>query len=1541
MKHVDTFRLAILVWLSLAGILSSQVTAAAPAQTDKSVEVTSLKQLQTILSSSSFRSDEVKDLNITANGILVDQTVFTGTGTFRMHGGPLIRAEGFTETLLNIQPGSDVTIENTIDGAERGNINPPILVEENGTLRLIGEGRIQNARPQNGADNMGVFVNGTFILDGGTLSGNIGESDLIFIGGTFTFKNGRISDNETRSTIYFYKGAFNLYGNAIISGNKTEHEIFMGDSNPIQVYSALSGKLPVQLFNTDPFQSEIKEGAVLAQGAGNYLLSASDAAVFSIPTLESKGLFPKLASSANQIVLASSSTPGGSEITTPEELQKAIDEATGTADNPTVITIPKEGLRLTSKIIINGKYIRLTGGTIWNAVATATRMFEIKSGKLILENIILDGYGYPTQAPQYCTFVFIEGGEFILSKGAVLQNAKCHWDLLNAVVVKDGYFYMEDGMITKNTCELGGLIYVYGKGGFTMKGGHIYDNTVGKWGSVFISSNLRYYAGNITHNNNEDCLYVQGNFIVYGGNQNDMIDAIKIVKGGKILLASKLNISLRITELMGDFTEGEVIMQGTEGYTLTTQDLEKITLAKDINWILKLIDNTIILTKPSSEGISTPEELQKAIDEAPAGSLEKPTLITIPQAGIDFTRTVTIQGKHIRITANGGSFRNITTDDILFFDIQSGSLTLENTVLLGTVKGTNRYCSFAKVAQKAFLFMTDVTMQKALSEEKTWSMLRIYGSCTLKNCTITENTGAALIYIAAQGNCTIEGGKIQNNICSDSHYTHGLIYNFGELDYVSGVFTQNHAISLYSWGTSVLRNVQIKNYLSSLIKDEGSSIFVYQNIHLRPGQNIQDSFYLEDDGKGKQGYISIFEKITASIELVIHQPQEGWTVAKGIDYTLTSTDLEKFKLASSSAKGWTLKLINNTIVLTSTSSSGIDTQEKLQAAIDASNGTASAPATITIANKEILIYSSILIKNKYVKLTGGTLKNAASADLRMFDIRSGYLGLTHITLDGNQKQAHGYCTLIEMNGGNCEILEGTKLTQALARGGREAVVVVPQGKLTFKEGEISGNTSEGGDIVWVSGSGNFTMQGGSIKENTNSGRYIMAGIQMTNGAMALNGGQITDNSGSRYGVYATKPFTLAGGANLKEVIILNGESKLLIPSALKNTVTIGFMKSNMPSGTVVASGSNYTLTEPDAKKFTYRYANTYGFQLQNNQIVLVNLDAQNKTFTLKTTPSKGGTITLSKSTAKENELITVTAKPEKGKKLYADGLRYNNNKMTSTSQPDIYTFKMPPANVTVTADFIPELITVKPDTTDLGPADTNPIPEISDIGGLIEAFGGNGGDIDPNQPTDLIPTPKTLGKDNLPEPLSGQVKQGENGGDDVIGSLEQLISIVTKTTDGTPLKTKVIKRLASKTTLRIYLPDRLIVSEQLRASGTANYYILNQCEDQVTRIVPTFDAEANTLTFDTDKLGTFVVMNGRSTIANEHLSTNEIQVSVVDGEIRIEHLAAGDYYAIYDLSGKLLKKERSNGQTVRYLPEANGTYIVQSPSGTRKIYFSK
>ena len=430
MKHVDKFGLVIIVWLCLTGWLPIS------AKAGNSVEITSLKQLQVFLSSSTLKSDAVKDLNITANGILVDQTVSVESGTFRMHGGSLIRAEGFTETMLDIQEGANLTVENTIDGANIEAANKPLInIQKGGTFILSESGSLARAswistderttiatpipNPKEEFVILQSFVvsnNGTFIMDGGTISENTGGLTLLnnYSSGIFTLKKGSIKNNSC-STAINNVGTFNLYPNSFEISATGSIRL----NTPMNILSSLNKPLSISV--------ELKEGNIVAKGSGNYSLSQSDLSQLSISEIDKTDLILKL--NNNQILLATSSDPGTSEITTPEELQKAIDKATGTADSPTIITIPKEGIRLTSPLIIEGKYIKLTGGTIWNNMTEATRMFELKSGKLILENITFDGYYSATSAPQFCTFVFLLDGEFIMKEGVILQNAKCHFGM--------------------------------------------------------------------------------------------------------------------------------------------------------------------------------------------------------------------------------------------------------------------------------------------------------------------------------------------------------------------------------------------------------------------------------------------------------------------------------------------------------------------------------------------------------------------------------------------------------------------------------------------------------------------------------------------------------------------------------------------------------------------------------------------------------------------------------------------------------------------------------------------------------------------------------------------------------------------------------------------------------------------------------------------------------------------------------------------------------------------------------------------------------
>ena len=1526
MKKRYTRRFAVMMWLSLIGLLPMM------AQVTKPIEIKSMEQLQEVLSSPRLRSDAVTDLPITANGILVDKNVSVNAGSYRMHGGPLIRAEGYTGILLTVKAGGNIAIENTIDGANIDAQNMPLIqIEKEGILSLEKDGVFKNNK---GIEHALCLLNyGLFNLNGGTITGNLGGGNHVIANfGVANLNSGQIVKNEASGSVYVGSPGTVSLNSSNVTLNGTDATLFVERGSPLKLTSSLKYEITIE--------TVMDEGDIVAVGSGNYRLTENDLAKMIHKSTQHPDLVFKLEN--NQVILSKPSS-GTGEITTPEELQDAINKAPGTVNNPTVIEI-KGDITLTKTIEITNKYVILTGGTISNGITTdPATLFKINSGQLIFQKITIDGGNTGPAMPYHMScLVNLQGGTVIMNEGAILTGAGLTGDV-SAVWIFKGEFIMNGGQITKNYfyggLSMASVVSIY-DGSFTMNGGEIFNNVGSDYyivGLFGYSSKVKFvFNGGMIYQNTGGYLRLAtGDFIIDKNTPDQFIrDAIQIQSESVIYIKQRLLFTLTIQfNVNWTIPDNFVLARGYSGYQITEDDLKKIKLPD--GYTLVLSNNTIIIKKSGSSGeITDVDGLQAAIDAASVGSIDNPTLITINKS-FAITKTILIKKKHIKLTGETLTAGVTTANYCRMFDVMDGgALILEKITLDGKF---GSYCSFARVdASSSFIMHSQAILQSAQSGEN-WLSLEIAGSFVMDGGTIRNNVGnkCPVIYLAPTSKWTYTGGNIIDNKSTVDNAVYSIVTSLGQATLKTCEIIGNSGIAILCGGSINIDGASFSQNTCALGLSTKGTVYVKNN----RGLNDQ-VYYLSESGTN---YLAIQSSLVADININVVSTvvKEGFVLAKGSGYTLTESDLKRFVLTSALAKNWIVKLVDNTVVLSKEgSSSDIDTQEKLQAAIDASKGTASAPATITIS-KEILIYRSILIRNKYVKLTGGILKNAASADLRMFDVGSGYLGLTNITLDGNKKNATGYCTLIEMNGGSCELLEGTTLTNALARGGSDAVVSIAHGSLAFKAGSISGNTSEGGDVIWVSGSGNFSMTGGSVTGNNNSGRYIMAAIEMTYGVMNLSGGSIGNNSGNRYGLYVTKPFTLGGNAKIEEVIILSGEGKILVSSALKNKVTIGYMKTNMPSGTIVASGTgNYKLTEADVKQFTYRYANTYSFSLSGNDIVLTNLDAVNKLFNVKVETYKDGILSVDRATAKENELVTVTVKPASGKKLYTEMLRYNDvNKLTSTNKENVYTFKMPPANVLVTASFIPEQVHVEPvDTAGAGfKPDDDLIPDgaISDLETLIDRLGGG------NPPMDMKPEANPVPENKLSDPLSDAVDKAKGNGDDVIGSLAELITLVTKNTSGVVLTTEVLYALPSKVTLRVYLPNRLIVSEQLRASGTSNYYILNECEGNVTRIEPTYDPNENTLMFSTDKLGTFVVLNENTPTANGGIVKDNVQISVVEGQIVVKGLQHGAYYTIYDFSGRLLKRAVYKGETVLYRPELSGSYIIDYSSGSRKVFFSK
>jgi hypothetical protein len=147
-------------------------------------------------------------------------------------GNTISRGVGCQNSLFTVV--GELTLGNganllTIDG-NNSNAQSP-LIEVNGKLTMKNNVTIKNNRnPANDGNSGGVRVQGgTFIMDGGTISGNeaYNGSGVYIQGGSFTMNGGTITDNGINSGhfgggVYLVSGTFTMQTGAEISHNEAE-----------------------------------------------------------------------------------------------------------------------------------------------------------------------------------------------------------------------------------------------------------------------------------------------------------------------------------------------------------------------------------------------------------------------------------------------------------------------------------------------------------------------------------------------------------------------------------------------------------------------------------------------------------------------------------------------------------------------------------------------------------------------------------------------------------------------------------------------------------------------------------------------------------------------------------------------------------------------------------------------------------------------------------------------------------------------------------------------------------------------------------------------------------------------------------------------------------------------------------------------------------------------------------------------------------------------------------------------------------------------
>lgn len=906
MKRTNLFTRILLIGLCF---LSSHVMALAQGQGKEPVRISTQEELLDVLSSPLRAGEEIMDIFIEKDLLVDTVVVVRNTTPIRIHGNAFIRDKGFSESIFVLEYGTNLTLESDIDGANGVSDEPEIVVREGATFCLSGS-NITNVTHSKAL--MGIIENaGTMRMEGGTF----GEytcfqviSDVLkyccLNTGTLTLVGGNIN------------GKISNRGKIIINQSASQpinvEEILCGDT-PLEIVSSLYTRLP--LFKGNPLvaNSGFKNGETVAQGGSSYQLKESDreCIVFSGTNIVTE-------LSGNQIRVKSG---GSGPIAGEFDLQALVDQATGTAQAPTLITVPEEGISLSKTVTVKDKHVKITGGQITADFSETEwlKMFVVESGSLTLEDITLDGNRQenPVQAEKTCTFILQKGGVCHLEDGVRMRNAWGHMDYLNALILQKGTTYVHDGcFISDNLCLLGGCVYVDKEAILVMDGGMIFGNNPIQgeywYGGVYVAGQLDFYGGEISHHMDSN-ISIAGvvNYGSAAANKNIFSESMMFHKGGVLNMNRPLtyNVTLTFDEKV---QPGDVLVRAN-GYQLTESDLGHFKLPE--GYRLEKKDNTFVLAKAGVSGISTLQELIDAIDKAPTGTATAPTVLNIVKA-ISVTQTIIIKNKHIKLTGENLTFNNGATGNIRFFSLEgTASLTIEKATLNGTVAGASHYCSFFHVSNQSTLNLSWVTMKGANSDIENWALLTVLGTCNAEFTSFHNNTGNGLIYIGSNATCHFNGAEmnIAGNNCIVGNVVYPLIHNYGLLNYEGGSLTNNVAVPFVNYGEMNLgKGLMVVNPLDKYNIENAA--LVYGNLTI-DGGNFQDNIYL---GKGMgKGCVTICEMFSnKQLTLVCPDAEDGWVAFKGGNgYKFTEADLSRIVLADDLSKEYRLALENNTLVL--------------------------------------------------------------------------------------------------------------------------------------------------------------------------------------------------------------------------------------------------------------------------------------------------------------------------------------------------------------------------------------------------------------------------------------------------------------------------------------------------------------------------------------------------------------------------------------------------------------------------------------------------
>ena len=1230
-----------------------------------------------------------------ASGVLI------GGGTFNMYGGKIT--------------GNGLTDEESLGGG--------VFVANQGSFYMSG-GEISGNHATEGG---GVFVGGLY-----------GHHDLYACsGGTFTMSGGKITGNSgTGGGVYVSnKGTFTVSGNVNITGNKagdkTSNNVYLGEyngqSNTIIVNEVLDRTASIGVSVETANRVVAKD--ISEENAKRF---TSDNSKYSLQ-YDSTSQTLTLVGHDNHPICGDVTCTDGEHavkttwrpISTETEL-KAVQMGCYyylTQDVEIKDTWkPKSGVVL----CLNGHSITFVNGDNYSVIEVNTGTFTLcdcsgGKGKIT--------HGKSSFGKKYAgRGVSVYGGMFTMYGGSITGN---DYDYSGGGVhVKNATFNMYGGSITGNTSSPAGGVYVGENGTFNMKGGEITGNTSSSYGGgVYVYKNAEFTmtGGSITDNaasSNENKsygggVYSAGTFTMTGGS----ITRNKAKHGGGVWTDASFTVS------------GNVNITGNVGIDSKTasnvfRSLGTITIGGEGLKPEARIGVTYGNTIKTGEfvTIATGAKDSCTADNFTADAGE-PYGIKVESAGTDVNVNLynglphehPICGKTCGHTGN--EHTNIEWKPVSGLDAitEAGNYYLTQDVTSSKTWTCSRNVNLC-LNGHSITMPDDDKNAINVAPNATFTLCDCNGS-NAGNGKIIGSSGKYGVKIESNGTFFMYSGSISGRGTGvdvskgsskfnmyggaiDGNTWHG-VSNSGTFNMYDGVIKGNNRCGVFNtentfnestfnmYGGSIIDNKAVKGgvYVEGGTFTVSGNVTITgntaagntSNVYLPAGKIITVSGALGNDAQ---------IGVTTAKELA-----EGsyLTIAKGIDYTLTDTDLNAFTSDSSYGK----RLNGNSIILTK----GDLHIHALCGASCTHTGTHSdivwQPLTYN-AETQTLYYGGTAVPSE---VTGHGLKTEGSYSVyyTKYTLPSGnYYLPENIALTGGPATYEG--KEVTSNGGEIYIkgydanvnlcLNGHTLS---ATNANSAVISVKETqKLTMCDCKGDGKlqtAANGNIVVQAYGDsdndlkGTFTMYGGTI-----SGARFGVWATNSGGSFNMFGGTIT---GNEYGVSISSnaSFTIGGTVNItgnKKNVDLGENVTITIDKSLTQDARIGITIATAPTAETpvqFAAGANnaaldYTgIFTPDAKDKSYvvRKGEDGSLFLGLHQHSW-SYTANGATITAKCTAAGcplenriGGSVTISASNAvydRSSKAATVTANDWKGVPVNDITVTYTGRNGTNYNSTD-------------------------------------------------------------------------------------------------------------------------------------------------------------------------------------------------------------------------------------------------------------------------------